>query len=130
MELIKIAAVGVIGAIIAGMLKDWKNEFSIYVVFATGIGILIFVLDTMQNVILDFYNLVVGSGIDADIYTGIFKIIGIGYVTEYASEICQDSGSKSISSKIELAGKVTVFVMAFPIFQKLIQVITSLAGQA
>ena len=130
MELIKVAAVGVIGAIIAAMLKDWKNEFSIYVVFATGIGILIFVLDTMQNVILDFYSLVVGSGIDADIYTGIFKIIGIGYVTEYASEICQDSGSKSIGSKIELAGKVTVFVMAFPIFQKLIQTILSLTGQA
>ena len=130
MELIKVAVVGIIGAIIAGMLKDWKSEFSIYVVLATGLGILIFILSTMQNIIIEFYTLVQRSGIDADIYTGVFRIIGIGYVTEYASEICRDSGSASISGKIELAGKVTIFVMSFPILEKLIQTIMSILGQA
>ena len=40
----------------------------------------------------------------------ILKVLGISYITEFASAICQDAGEKSIAGKIELAGKVAIFL--------------------
>lgn len=121
MDLIKVCVFGIVGAIIASMLKEIKNEFSIYVVLASGIVILIFILNSMQDLILNFYYLLEKSGLDEKLYTGVFKIIGVGYITEYSSGICEDCGSKSIANRIELAGKITIFVMSFPIFQQLVE---------
>lgn len=124
MELLKVIGVGIIGALLALTLKESKNEFSIYVVLSTGVIILIYLITSLSNVIQAFNEIIVDSNINSELFSGILKIIGIGYITEYSAGICSDSGSVSIASKIELAGKLTIFIMAVPIIKTLIKVLT------
>lgn len=56
----------------------------------------------------------------------ILKIIGIAYIAEFASQITKDAGQGSLSSKIELAGKIIILAMAIPILTVMIETILNL----
>lgn len=115
------------GAIIAGFLKTAKSEFSIFVVLSTGVIILIMLINGMSDVVGAFYGIVTKSGIPDELFQGILKIIGVGYLTEYSAGICEDYGTPSIAKKLQLSGKIIIFLMALPILTSLVELIGSIA---
>lgn len=128
MDIFKIVGVAIVGAIVSVFLKDGKPEFVVFAVMATGVIILIFVLHSLTDVIDAFNNIVKKTDIDEGLFSGILKIIGIGYITEYSAEVCDDMNCKSISSKIQLAGKITIFLMALPVMTAFIELLSKLSG--
>jgi stage III sporulation protein AD len=128
LDIFKVIGVGIVGAVIGLFLKDGKPEFVVLSVMATGVMILIFVLNSLTDVVDAFNALVQKTNIDERLFSGILKIIGIGYVTEYSAEVCNDMNFASIAGKIQLAGKITIFLMALPVMTAFIDVISGLAG--
>lgn len=126
MDIFKVIGIGIVGAIISLMLKATKSEFSIMTTLATGIIIIIMVLHSLTDVIIAFTDIVAKTGLDSGLFSGLLKIVGIGYLTEYSASMCHDMGSDSIGKKIQFAGKITIFIMALPIVTALINTITNL----
>lgn len=126
MDIFKIIGIGIIGTIIAGLLKGFKSEFATYVIIATGIVILVNVISALSGVVETFSEIVDKTKVDNTLFSGILKIIGIGYVTEYSAGICRDAGGESIATKILLGGKVGIFLMALPIINKLVELVVGL----
>ena len=126
MQIVKVVGVGFIGALIAGLLRQEKSELFIFAVIATGALILIILLSSLTEVIEQFGSLVGKSGVDESLFAGVLKIIGVGYITEYASSVCMDQGVSSIANKLQLAGKVAIFFMTLPILTNLVDVISSM----
>lgn len=122
----KIIGIGIIGTIIVGLLKGMKSELSVYVSVATCIIIIINVLNGFVSVVETFNGIIDKTGIDSGLFSGVLKIIGVGYVTEYSAEICRDSGGESIASKITLGGKIAIFLLALPILNKLVEIVVAL----
>ncbi|HBI03894.1 MAG TPA: stage III sporulation protein AD, partial [Paenibacillaceae bacterium] len=56
----------------------------------------------------------------------ILKIIGIAYIAEFGAQVTRDAGQGAIASKIELAGKVLIMVMAIPILSLIVETIVRL----
>lgn len=56
----------------------------------------------------------------------ILKIIGIAYIAEFGAQIIRDAGLETIASKVELAGKILIMVMAIPIITVLIETVLTL----
>ena len=56
-------------------------------------------------------------------YEILFKIMGITYICEFASGICKDAGYSSISSQIEIIGKMLVLLSGIPILISVIDTI-------
>ena len=127
MDILKVIGVGITGAIIANLVKNGKEEFTIFVTLATGIIILIYIMNSLEDVILAFNKITDTSGIDDKLFGTILKIIGIGYVTEYSASICKDFKYESLGSKIQLAGKIAIFLIALPIITNLIDLIGRIA---
>ena len=126
MLVIKIIIIALIGAISAILLKQIKPEISILVIVATGILIILQVLDSASIIISTFENLSEITGINSELFKIILKIIGIGYLIEFSSSICTDSGLTSIATKIQFAGKVIILCISLPIINSLIEIITSI----
>lgn len=126
MEIIKVIGVGIIGVVIAGLLKNDKPEFHLFVITATGLIILFIILSSLQEVIASFSLIVDKSGVNEALFSGVLKIIGIGYLTEYSASICTDYGATSVANKMQLAGKVTIFLMSLPIINALVDIIAGL----
>jgi stage III sporulation protein AD len=79
-------------------------------------GIVFFlVLDKLRMIIELFTEMAKRAGIGEMYLIILLKIIGISYLVEFGAQVCRDAGEGAIASKIELAGKVMILVMAVPI---------------
>lgn len=123
MEIMQIVGLGLIAAIAAVILRTVKPEISFQISIAAGIIIFLLVAGKISAVVrlLESYN--EKANIDMVYFKTLLKIIGIAYIAEFGSEICQDAGEGAIAAKIELAGKVIIVVLAIPIVTSLLDLI-------
>ena len=123
MDILKIIAIGIITTISAVILRQVKPELVIFVVITGSVLILFMVIETVGTVLGDYKALLDKTGINNGVFISVLKIIGVGYLVEFAGDICTDAGVPSVSSKILLAGKIMILVMCLPIIKNLIEVI-------
>ena len=115
MDLFQAVSVGMVGAVLALMLKEWKPELSVAVSIATGIFLFFGVFEELREVFSEFSGLMERGGVDLRYFQIVVKIIGISYLAQFGSSICRDSGLSAIAEKIELAGKAAVVSLTLPI---------------
>ncbi|MGD9678013.1 MAG: stage III sporulation protein AD [Vulcanibacillus sp.] len=129
MEIVQIVGIGFIATIMAILLKNNNPQFAFLIVVITGVTIFIFILTKISIVISVLERLAMEANINMVYLQTILKIIGIAYIAEFASQIMRDADQGAIASKIELAGKVLILVLAIPIisviFETIIQFIPS-----
>ncbi len=126
MAVFKIIGIGIVTVFSYIIIKQFKPEFAIIVGLAGSIIILFSLSDSIISVINTFSNLVNKTGVNPELFTLILKIIGIGYLTEFAANLCIDSGCSSIADKILLAGKNLIMIIALPIITNLVDTIVGL----
>ena len=123
MDMIKIVGVAIVTVVSALLLRATKPELSFAVTVTGVIILLIFIVDALQNTILLFQDIALATGVDNALIKILLKIVGVGYVAEFASGILNDFGSNAVADKVALAGKLTIILLSFPIFQGLLQLI-------
>ena len=126
MDIFKFIAIGFIGTIMVVTVKNVKPEYSLFIALATGAIILIALSNKILEVINTFTQISDKSGLPPGVFNSILRIIGIGYITEYASSVCEDIECQSIAKKIQLSGKIVIFIMALPIITSIIDIIGGL----
>lgn len=126
MEIIKVLILAIIVSILSVLLKQIKPEYSLICVLV-GSGILIiYILNAFQNIFGFFMQIVDKTGIDGDMFNTMLKIIGVGYLIEFSSSICIDSGNNSMADKVVLAGKLIIFALSLPIISNLFNLVMEL----
>lgn len=123
MDILQIVGLGVIATILIVVLKAQRPEMAIQVSIITGIVIFILIANKLSAVLSLLSSFASKANIDMSYLRVLLKIIGIAYISEFGAEVCKDAGESSIASKIELAGKVTVIVLAVPIVTSLLNLI-------
>ncbi len=126
MDIIKIVGIGLITVIASMLVKPIKPEVSIIIGLCGGILILIQTVNYVVDIINAFSNIVENTGLDTGLLKTLLKIIGVGYLTEFSANICQDAGSSSVADKILFAGKIIILVMALPIVTSIIEIIVEI----
>ncbi len=124
MEILQIVGLGIVSAVIIIVLKAQKPEIAVQISIITGIVIFLLVASKLSAVLDMLQSFSDKAHIDPAYFTTVIKIIGIAYIAEFGSEVCKDAGEVSIASKIELAGKVIIVVLAVPIITSLLELIT------
>ncbi len=126
MDVVKIAGVAVVSVITITILKETRPSLALVLGIGAGLVIVIMILDSLFEVVTAFYSLSDEVLMDEDIFRSVVKIIGVGYVAEFTSSVCVDSGNKSIADKVMLAGKVTIMLMTLPVIKALVGVIAEM----
>ncbi len=124
--MLKIIGLAFIGVICYKLIKDVKSELAPLVLVAVGAAVLITLSDKITETLTIFTNLSDKAGLGGTVFSALLKIIGIGYVTEYAASVCDDCDCSSVGKKIEFAGKLTIFAMSLPIINGIIETIGAL----
>lgn len=126
MEIFKIVSLGIVATTLIIILNNFKSEFSIYISILTSVIIFSMILTPLTSVIDVLRNLSIKANLEITYFTVILKIIGTAYIVEFGSQICRDVGQNSIAMKLELAGKITIMVLAIPILVALMDLITKI----
>lgn len=108
------------------ILKEQKPLFAFLLLVVFGVIILSFLVGKISMVIRMVERIAINADLNMVYLETILKIIGIAYIAEFGAQITKDAGQGAIASKIELAGKVLILVMAIPILTSLIKTVVGL----
>lgn len=123
MDIFQVVAFGVVAAILITTLRTFRPEIAIQASILAGIIIFVLIIGKLAPV-FDLIKIYSGrANMDIQYLPALLKIIGIAYIAEFGAEICRDAGENAIASKIELAGKVLIAIMAIPIITSLLELI-------
>jgi len=126
MDIVQVAAIGIIGMILSIILKKEVPGLSILISVVVGVIIFMGILPKIEAVIQMLYRIISRSNVDAEYIDVILKIVGIAYISQFAAQICSDAGEGNIASKIEFAGKVIIMVISAPVLMELIEMVLKL----
>lgn len=123
MEIFKIVGVGLLTCVAGLVVKQIRPEFYVPIVLSGGVVILLMVVDELKIALGFFGEMFALGGLNAPLFRSVLKVLGVGYLTDFASSLCVDAGSSSIADKVVFAGKIIIFVLAMPIVKSLFDVI-------
>jgi stage III sporulation protein AD len=127
MKIIQIAALCLIVTVICRIFGD-RREFGLYIKIIAATLILGSII-LYVSPIADAVNMIFEKAGASENYINIlFKALGICYITQFASDICKDGGEGALSVQVEIAGKVTLLLLALPLFEALTELVTVLLG--
>lgn len=127
MEVWQIVGLALIVAIIGSVLKEVKrNEIALQLTILTGTIIFVAVLDKIKIIVDLLQSLADQANISSYYLFIVLKIVGVAYLAEFAADICRDADQKALATKIELAAKVGVLVLAMPIIVAILESIKRL----
>lgn len=123
MDIFKILAIAVLTCVASLIVKQVKPDFASLVSLAGGVVILLLLINYISSILDVFRGLIDKANLSPTLFSSILKIIGIGYLTEFTANLCQDTGNSSLASKVGLAGKIIILFLALPIITNLLEVI-------
>lgn len=123
MDILQIVGIGIVAVVIIVILKTQRPEIAVQISILTGIVLFALVASKLSAVIQLINSYADKVNIDPMYFSTLLKIIGIAYIAEFGAEVCKDAGEGSVASKVELAGKVVIMVMAVPIITSILDLI-------
>ncbi|MBP3436062.1 MAG: stage III sporulation protein AD [Clostridia bacterium] len=126
MELTGLAVAAVIAAFLAVVLRRYIPEQALAVGLIAGALILAAALIGAVPVLDEIQELLSVSGLSNEYVVVLFKALGVCLLTQLAADACRDAGEQGLASKAEFAGKISMLVLALPLFRKVGDIALSL----
>lgn len=115
-----IAAAGMFAAII---VKKDKPEYATLIILLVSFLIALKVIGVFGEVLeeIQAWRKLLQENV---VYVNLLlKLVGITYLCEFAANICRDAGYSTLSSHVELFGKVMIMMAGLPIVKTMIEMI-------
>lgn len=113
----------IIAIIFAIELKSKTPELSILISIGICIVILTVCIIRMREINEVLMKLTGYISIDSTYLLVLLRLIGIAYICEFAAGISKEAGFGSISTQIELLGKLTMLVLSIPVLLKVLELV-------
>ena len=121
--MVQIAVLGVVTVLIALQFRNQKAEYELLVCLGGILLIMGFAINKLGGILHNIRQMQNYIGLDESYYQILIKIIGITYLSEFASDICKETGHASVGSFVELAGKLSIMAISLPIVLALLDTI-------
>lgn len=117
MSIFAIVCIAVVCVCFILILKQTKKEYAYVLSLLVCSGIFIWLMQGLSEILDYFLRLISFSQISAVYLEVLIKVLGVGYLTQFAVTLCKDAGESAIAAKVELAGKVAVLLLSLPVFE-------------
>lgn len=128
MDMLNIAGVAITVAAFAVLLRQYKQEYALLLGVSAGIMIFLLILNKAQPAFSQINGFMEKSGVNTAYAEILIKAMGICFVTQFAADACKDAGESAMASKVELAGKFAVLLIALPLFTQVANLAIGLIG--
>lgn len=128
MEWLQIAAIAVLTAVAAVLVKQYLPAYASFVQLG-GLAIAaLFTLRFLPDILGSADSLFAFAGLESGWLTVLFKTLGIALVTELAADICRDNGSNALAGVVELGGKAIILLLSLPLLRAVAEIAAGLIG--
>jgi len=127
-EIVKIVGVGLLAGMLINVLRQQKPELAMQLSIAAGVMLFLLMLSKVMRVVEVMQSLSARAQIEQAHMGTVLKIIGIAYIADFGAQVLQDAGEKTVASKVEMAGKVIIMLLAVPIILAILDSVLKLLG--
>lgn len=120
MDTLKICMLAVLGLAVTAMLRGWRADWLPLVRVALVVGFGLAAL-SLANPIVSYLQGVAATSAIAPYAPMLFKALAIAYITQYAAEICRESGENGAASGVETVGKIEILLLSLPLVGEILQ---------
>ena len=128
MELYTVIGICLIALFAAIFLKQYRPEFALAVTVIASVIALLLVgigFSEIKSELKDVFGKI--EMVDG-LFSVVIKALGICYICEFASNLSKDFGQNSLAAKIELAGKISIMILTFPLIKQITETGLDLIG--
>ncbi len=118
--LFKVIGIGMLTLVGATLIKPYRPEYALLISVAGGAVTLFIIVSAIESYFSSLSGIFADAGLSPEYFSVALKAVGIGYLTEFAADTALDSGQTSLSSKITLAGRTVILILALPIINDLL----------
>ena len=125
-QIVQITALCVTGAFLALVMRRGVPEFALLLAIGcVGVGFL-FLAGPLEDLLAFLEELGERSGISLQLFTPLYKTVGIAVVVKLGGELCRDAGETAIAAVVELAGTICALLVALPLLRAVLSLILEL----
>jgi len=124
--MLKTALLGILTIIIAMAMRQGKAEYATFVSLTGSILIAWIAVRLLDGITGSLERLEKLLHLDMEYVVLLMKMIGVTYLSEFASSICRDAGYSAVAGQIELVGKLTILTIGMPIVLALFELMVDM----
>lgn len=128
MSAITICAAGTIASILAIILKKNNAEYSIILTICASAILITYIAGAILEALGGIRDIFSQSGFDESYIALLFKCVGICFLTEFTCDTCKDAGQASLAGIVLFGGRISVLLLALPLFSELLGIVIRLSG--
>ncbi|SFJ22006.1 stage III sporulation protein AD [Halobacillus dabanensis] len=123
MDIIQVVSLGLVAALLILLLQEQKSSVAFLLLLFTVIILFLSILDQVKHIFTLLSYMADKANVEPVYFKTILKIIGIAYIAEFGAQLIRDAGLNALASKVELAGKLFILILAIPIVTAVIETI-------
>ncbi len=123
--MIKACIFGIVTVLVAIFLKGIKNEYGIYAGICGSIILIYMAIQRFSGILEIIKEFESYISVSSEYIRILIRILGIAFVAEFSSNMCRENGYNTISSQIELIGKLSILLISAPIIKALCDTVFS-----
>ena len=125
MDIFKILAFTLVALMVILIVEKNNKEIGMLLVLVASMCVFLSVFMSVKEIIIVLKKLADGAGINHAYLELLLKVTGIAYLVEIVKNVCMDAGNSTLASKTELAGKVSIAILAIPLITNVVSLIGS-----
>jgi len=114
-EIAQVIGLAIIVTVLGTVIKQIKPEMALQLSILAGVAIFLLVMDKIRLIVDLLQKLADQADVSSYYLFIVLKIVGVAYLAEFGSQICRDAGEGALATKVELAAKIFVVILAIPI---------------
>lgn len=125
-QVIKVAALALLGTVCAVLLKKATPEIGLVLALLTGVCILFQAASGLEGIIVQIKTLAALAQLENNVVEPVMKTVGIAVVTKVTSELCRGAGESGIAAFAETAGTALALAAALPLLREVLVLMAQL----
>ncbi len=128
MESARVGGLALVSLVAMLVLRQVKPEWAPLARIAAAVMALSFIL-SMVVAILGYVTELdsLGGGVlTGETWSILLRALGLAFLTEFVASVCRDSGEGGLASWVELAGKLEILLLAFPLIRMVLDTVSAL----
>ena len=126
----KVGGLALVSLVVLLVLRQLKPEWGALVRMAAAVVAAGFILTALSGVLslVEELSSISGEALPADTWGILLRALGVAFLTEIAASICRDSGEGGLAGWVEMAGRVEILLLSFPLIRTVLSTVSDLLG--
>ena len=117
MNVYALACVGVLSALLAMTVRDYRGESGVLIALSAGLLLMLYAAVNLIPVVSAVRSYAERASLDDSLLVVLLRALGVCWLTTFAADLCRDAGENAIAGKLTLVGRVLIAVLSLPMFQ-------------